>query len=68
MCALVGLAALVPSLRAGRLSAVQAIALGRAPRTGRGYAAHRLLGRLPAAPAGDHRAGRAVRPPGPHRD
>jgi putative ABC transport system permease protein len=47
MCALVGLAALAPALRAGRLSAVQAIATGRAPRTGRGYAAHRLLGRLP---------------------
>ena len=47
MCALVGLAALVPALRAGRLSAVQAIATGRAPRAGRGYAAHRLLGRLP---------------------
>ena len=46
MCGLVGLAALGPSLRAGRLSAVQAIALGRAPRTGRGYGAHRLLGRL----------------------
>jgi putative ABC transport system permease protein len=47
MCALVGLAALLPALRAGRLSAVQAIATGRAPRTGRGYAAYRLLGRLP---------------------
>jgi len=47
MGALVGLAALLPALRAGRLSAVQAIATGRAPRTGRGYAAHRLLGRLP---------------------
>jgi putative ABC transport system permease protein len=47
MCALVGLAALLPSLRAGRLSAVQAIATGRAPRTGRGYTAHRLLGRVP---------------------
>jgi putative ABC transport system permease protein len=46
MALLVGLAALGPSLRAGRLSAVQAIALGRAPRTGRGYAAHRLLGRV----------------------
>ena len=46
MCALVGIAALVPSLRAGRLSAAQAIAAGRAPRQGRGYAAHRLLGRL----------------------
>jgi putative ABC transport system permease protein len=47
MCALVGLAALLPALRAGRLSAVQAIATGRAPRPGRGYTAHRLLGRLP---------------------
>ena len=46
MCCLVGIAALLPALRAGRLSAVQAIAAGRAPRTGRGYAAHRLLGRL----------------------
>ena len=44
--ALVGIAAVAPALRAGRLSAVQAIAAGRAPRTGRGYAAHRLLGRL----------------------
>ena len=46
MCCLVGIAALLPSLRAGRLSAVQAIAAGRAPRQGRGYAAHRLFGRL----------------------
>jgi putative ABC transport system permease protein len=46
MLAVVGVAALLPSLRAGRLSAVQAIALGRAPATGRGYAAHRLLSRL----------------------
>ena len=46
MCALVGIAALLPALRAGRLSAVQAIAAGRAPRHGRGYAAHRLFGRL----------------------
>jgi putative ABC transport system permease protein len=46
MCALVGLAALVPALRAGRLSAVQAIAAGQAPRSGRGYAAHRLAGKL----------------------
>ncbi len=45
MLAVVGIAALLPSLRAGRLSAVQAIALGRAPATGRGYAAHRLLAR-----------------------
>ncbi|MGD0604583.1 MAG: FtsX-like permease family protein [Streptosporangiaceae bacterium] len=46
MCCLAGIAALLPSLRAGRLSAVQAIAIGRAPAAGRGYAAHRLLGRL----------------------
>ncbi len=46
MCLLVGLAALLPAVRAGRLSAVQAIAAGRAPRAGRGYAAHRVLGRL----------------------
>jgi putative ABC transport system permease protein len=47
MCTLVGLAALLPALRAGRLSAVAAIATGRAPRTGHGYTAHRLLGLLP---------------------
>ena len=47
MLVLVGLAALLPSVRAGRLSAVQAIAAGRAPRQGHGYAAHRLFGRLP---------------------
>jgi putative ABC transport system permease protein len=47
MCCLTGIAALLPALRAGRLSAVAAIAAGRAPRTGRGYTAHRLLGRLP---------------------
>jgi putative ABC transport system permease protein len=47
MCALVAVAALLPALRAGRLSAVQAIATGRAPRQGRGYAAHRLFGKLP---------------------
>ena len=46
MLCLVGIAALVPALRAGRLNAVQAIATGRAPRTGHGYVAHRLLGRL----------------------
>jgi putative ABC transport system permease protein len=46
MLCLVGLAAVLPALRAARLSAVQAIATGRAPRTGRGYTAHRLLGRL----------------------
>jgi len=46
MCAPTGISALWPALRAGRFSAVQAIAAGRTPRTGRGYAAHRLLGRL----------------------
>jgi len=46
MLALVGIAALIPAARAGRMGAVQAIAAGRAPRQGRGYAAHRLLSRL----------------------
>ncbi len=46
MLCLVGIAALLPATRAGRLNAVQAIATGRAPRTGRGYTAFRLLGRL----------------------
>jgi putative ABC transport system permease protein len=40
------LAALGPALRAGRLSAVAAIASGRAPATGRGYAVHRLAAKL----------------------
>jgi putative ABC transport system permease protein len=46
MCALACLAALLPALRASRLSAAAAISAGQAPRQGRGYAAHRLLGRL----------------------
>jgi len=46
MCGLVALAAILPALRAGRLSATQALAAGRAPRSGRGYLAHRVLGRL----------------------
>jgi putative ABC transport system permease protein len=46
MGALAAIAAAIPALRAGRLSAVQAIAAGRAPAAGRGFAAHRLLGRL----------------------
>ena len=46
MCGLAALAAILPALRAGRLSATQALAAGRAPSTGRGYLAHRLLGRL----------------------
>jgi putative ABC transport system permease protein len=48
MCGLVIISSVLPALRAGRLSTVQAIATGRAPRTGRGYAAHRLLGTVPA--------------------
>jgi len=49
MCGLVAVAALVPALRAGRLSAVQAISAGRAPRASRGRAAGRLIAmvRLP---------------------
>jgi len=46
MLALVLLAGFGPALRAGRLSAAEAIAAGRAPRTGRGYAAHRFAARL----------------------
>ncbi|MFC8517011.1 ABC transporter permease [Streptomyces sp. NPDC057257] len=44
---IVTVAALVPALRAGRLRTVEAIAVGRAPRTGRGQWAHRTAGRLP---------------------
>src|SRR5207253_2894629 len=47
MLALAGLAALLPALRAGRLSAVQAITADQAPRAGHGRAAQRLAGRLP---------------------
>ncbi|MGH3300220.1 MAG: FtsX-like permease family protein [Streptosporangiaceae bacterium] len=39
-----------PALRAGRMSAVQAIATGRAPRPGHGYLAHRALARLASLP------------------
>ncbi len=46
MLALTLLAALGPALRAGRLSAIAAIASGRAPAAGRGYAVHRLAARL----------------------
>jgi putative ABC transport system permease protein len=45
MLGLAGLTSLLLALRAGRMSAVQAIATGRAPRPAHGYAAHRLLGR-----------------------
>jgi putative ABC transport system permease protein len=46
MFALTMIAALGPAVRAGRLSAIDAIAAGRAPRSGRGYAAHRLAATL----------------------
>jgi putative ABC transport system permease protein len=47
MCCLAAIAAVVPASRAGRLSAVEAIATGRAPLQGRGQVAHRVLGALP---------------------
>ncbi|MFI1419207.1 FtsX-like permease family protein [Streptomyces sp. NPDC020731] len=43
----VGLAALIPARRAGKLHTVEALAVGRAPRAGHGQWAHRALGRLP---------------------
>ncbi len=43
---LTAVGAMLPAWRAGRMSAVQAIATGRAPRAAHGYLAHRLLGRL----------------------
>ncbi|MGH3294664.1 MAG: FtsX-like permease family protein, partial [Trebonia sp.] len=46
MLALTMLAAFGPALRAGRLSATEAIAAGHAPRSGHGYLAHRLLSRV----------------------
>jgi putative ABC transport system permease protein len=47
--AVVGLAAVAPAVRAGRLSAVQAITVGRAPRSNRGFRIRRVLAatRLP---------------------
>jgi len=50
MLGLAGLAALLLALHAGRMSAVQAIATGRAPRPAHGYGAHRLLGRARRLP------------------
>lgn len=47
MCCLAGIAAVAPAIRAGRLSAVEAIAAGRAPLHGRGQGAHRVLAALP---------------------
>ncbi|MDX6392731.1 MAG: putative transport system permease protein [Streptosporangiaceae bacterium] len=43
---LTAVGAMLPALRAGRMSATQAIATGRAPRAAHGYLAHRLLGKL----------------------
>ena len=64
--ALTAAGAVPPALRAGRMSAVQAIATGRAPRPAHGYLAHRALARLTAPTAGRHaRAGGAVRPARP---
>lgn len=45
--AAVAVTALVPALRAARLRTVEAIAVGRGSRAGRGRAVQRLLGRLP---------------------
>lgn len=45
--ALVAIAALVPALRAGQLSAIEAIAVGRTPRANRGRFARRVLSRFP---------------------
>jgi putative ABC transport system permease protein len=42
--------AIGPASRAGRMSAVQAIAAGRAPRPAHGYLAHRALAQLRSAP------------------
>jgi putative ABC transport system permease protein len=47
--ALVVASALAPALRAARMRTVEAIAIGRTPRVGRGRAAARLDGRLPVA-------------------
>jgi putative ABC transport system permease protein len=46
MLVLTMLSALGPALQAGRLSATAAIAAGRAPKSGHGYLAHRLLSRF----------------------
>ncbi|MCW2889825.1 MAG: putative transport system permease protein [Streptosporangiaceae bacterium] len=44
---IVAVTALIPALRAGRMPAVQALVVGRAPKARRGHAAHRLASRLP---------------------
>jgi len=48
--ALTAVGAMLPALRAGRMSATQAIATGRAPRAAHGYLAHRLLGKARRVP------------------
>ncbi|MBW8803239.1 MAG: ABC transporter permease [Catenulisporales bacterium] len=45
--AIVGVTALIPALRAGRLPAAQTLVVGRAPKAERGRAAQRLAARLP---------------------
>src|SRR5258707_1022057 len=66
MLALTALAALAPALRAGRLSAAEAIAAGRAPRAGRGYTAHRVAAGLrPPRPVGPGLAAPLARPARP---
>jgi putative ABC transport system permease protein len=47
---LTAVGAMLPALRAGRMSATRAIATGRAPRAAHGYLAHRLLGKVPRVP------------------
>lgn len=44
---IVGVTALIPALRAGRMSAVRALVVGHAPMAGGGQAAQRLASRLP---------------------
>ncbi|TQF02769.1 ABC transporter permease [Kitasatospora acidiphila] len=44
---IVGVTALIPALRAGRLPAVQTLVVGRAPKAKRGQGAQRLASRLP---------------------
>lgn len=44
---IVGVAALIPALRAGRMPTVRALVVGRAPRAGGGQRAQRLASRLP---------------------
>jgi putative ABC transport system permease protein len=48
--ALTAIGAVPSALRAGRMSAVQAIATGRAPRAAHGYVAQRALARLASVP------------------